>query len=238
MKQEKPGEDKTKAVKTKASKPKTVRKTKAATKATAPGAAESGLVQLKIELRDTDIKRTIIIPEDISLDKCASVVMGVFGWHGGHLWEYNRGRYNRYAIPDGFDADFEDLGVTTHDATKITVGEVLKEAGDKIVFGYDSGDGWEHIITRMAKPKFDSPCCCSRQGTMGIDDIGGPWRLKEFTEKMLKYETSPASKRDKEFRKELEWYGFGTKERRIEFLNGPDCVELSRILLSILKAKV
>ena len=69
---------------------------------------------------------------------------------------------------------------------------------------------------------------------MGIDDIGGPWGLKKFTEKMLKYETSPASKRDKKFRSELEWYGFGTKEKRRAFLNGPSPFELSLMVNAIL----
>ena len=63
------------------------------------------LVQLKVELRDTDIKRTIILPEDVSLAKFASIIMEVFGWNGCHLWEYERGRNIRYAIPDGADAE-------------------------------------------------------------------------------------------------------------------------------------
>lgn len=196
------------------------------------------LVQLKIELKETNIKRTIIIPDDVSLDKCASIIMEVFGWNGCHLWEYDRGRNIRYAIPDGADADFEALGVKTYDARKVAVGELLKKTGDKIVFGYDSGDGWEHVVTRMAKPMFDTPCCCHREGTMGIDDIGGPWGLKEFTEKMLKYEASPVSKRDKKFKEELEWYGFGTKEKRRAFLVGPAPLELSLMVNAILQAKI
>ena len=62
--------------------------------------------------------------------------------------------------------------------------------------------------------------------------------MKEFTGKMLKYETSPASKRDKKFKEELEWYGFGTKEKRRMFLAGPAPLELSFMVNAILQAKI
>ena len=196
------------------------------------------LAQFDIALRDTDLKRTIIIPADTDLYKCASIIMEVFGWHGCHSWEFAQGRNTRYAVPSDLDAELAPMGVKSYDARKCTIGELLKKKGDKIEFDYDSGDGWEHVITRMDEPEFDIPCCCSREGTMGIDDIGGPWGLKQFTEKMLKYETSPASKRDKSFRKELEWYGFGTKEKRIRFLNGPSPMELSLSVYALLQTKL
>lgn len=46
-------------------------------------------------------------------------------------------------------------------------------------YDYDFGDGWTHVITRMADPKTPGRRCVKTEGPDGIEDCGGPWGLHQ-----------------------------------------------------------
>ena len=67
-----------------------------------------------------------------------------------------RGNHNG-GVRLGRQSSMGSLDYECYDARKFAIGDLLRERGNKIVFAYDFGDGWKHTITRMAKPKFDTP---------------------------------------------------------------------------------
>ena len=56
------------------------------------GAVQPGtkMIRVKIEVRDTDIRRTIVIPEDLTLEDFSDVVQVAIGWDGSHPWQKTR----------------------------------------------------------------------------------------------------------------------------------------------------
>ena len=188
---------------------------------------------LKIALRETDIARTVVVPDDVTLTDLSDAVMSIFGWHGGHLWEFQLGRNIAYAEPSEHDADFEGL-CERRDSNKTTLAKAFPERGSKMGYLYDMGDGWDHLITRMADPKAPGTRCTKTSGTFGIDDIGGSWGLVEFTEKLKEYDKNPKAKLGDEFFQTLEWSGFDDEGARKEFLKCPNVQELTDMLQGVL----
>ena len=133
----------------------------------------------KIELLHTPAKRTLVMPTDITLAEFNEILQQLFGWRDCHLWNFT-------------DADGEEYGVSEdplgmpipdpvggRDAKKTLVRDILPVPGAKASYMYDFGDGWEHRITRMADPSKLDFVCTKTSGPDGIEDVGGPWGLKE-----------------------------------------------------------
>lgn len=134
--------------------------------------------KFKIELKGVG-KRVIVIPVHITLEEVHEVVQALFCWYGMHLWEFtdDEGRRYGHKSPDqwGFAEDEKNL-VSPSDAC---LSDVLPERGRKLLYTYDFGDGWEHVITRMAEPKVPGRHCVKTEGPDGIEDCGGAWGMQE-----------------------------------------------------------
>lgn len=186
-------------------------------------------ITLKVALIETDISRTVVVPDNLTLSDLSNVIMTMFGWLGGHLWEYEMGREVVYAEPSEYDEDFSRFSKRV-DSRKVTLSKAFPVRGSKMTYTYDFGDCWDHVITRMADPKEDGIVCKKTSGTFGIDDIGGGWRLSEFTKNLKKYDANPKGRFSREFREILEWSGFDDEGARKEFLECPTCEELTDML--------
>lgn len=188
---------------------------------------------LKIALRETDIARTVVVPDDVTLTELSDAIMDIFGWNGGHLWEFQLGRNIAYAEPSEYDADFEGF-CERRDSNKTTLAKAFPARGSKMGYLYDMGDGWDHLITRMADPKDPGTRCTKTSGTFGVDDIGGSWGLVNFTKKLKMYDKNPDAKLGKDFMELLEWSGFDDAGARKEFLECPNIQELTDMLQGVL----
>ena len=199
-------------------------------------APETKMICVKIELRDTDIRRTIIVPENLTLEDFSDVIQYAVGWDGSHPWKFCQGK-----DVDWYCDVYEDepkpmkmpwLQERWHQAPcEHTIGEVLDKKGKRLYYTYDFGDSWEHVVYRMSDPKKGAlPCCEKTCGTWGVDDVGGSWGLNSVVVSLRKWDKDCT---DEECREgELSgdrrfWYGWGKKAEREKFLAGPTADEVT-----------
>ena len=201
--------------------------------AVAPG---TKMIRVKIELRDSEITRTLIVPGNLSLDDFSDVIQYAVGWDGSHPWEFYQGKdidwncevYEDEPKPRKLPWCHERW----HQAPREhTIDEVLDKKGKRLYYAYDFGDSWEHVVYRMSDPKADAvPCCEKTSGTWGVDDIGGAWGLNSVIESLRKWDKDCTEEEcrqgewsgDKRF-----WYGWGKKAEREKFLAGPTVDEVT-----------
>ena len=175
----------------------------------------NGYMTLKIELLETGIMRTIVVPQHMTLTDLNDAVQAVMGWEDAHLWHFTDKRRDGiiYELPHE-DDHFPFSRRLTVDASKVSLRKVFPERGAKLLYEYDFGDSWEHRITRMADPKQAQIACVKAVGPDGIEDFGGQWRLADFIEKM---KSDPACEEYEDIR---EWAGLDSAEELDEYLNG------------------
>ena len=190
------------------------------------------VVKLKMELKHTKIKRVITIPGHLSLLDLNNVIQAMFGFEHDHLWNFkddDGNEYNTCRDPMGgpLDMDVEDM----LDPEDYTVDGVLLDKGDKLLYEYDYGDGWEIALTRMADPKSCEVSCVETCGTNAVEDIGGVGGLAEFTKalKKCKLKGTEDDPEDDSGWPIADW-GYDDPEVRKKFLDGPTTDELTQIL--------
>lgn len=142
------------------------------------------IYQLKIGIKGAKppIWRRILIEDDITYMGVHYIIQDVFDWENSHLFEFvaKTRRYTDLDFDDGF---VDDIG---EDASKFTIGNDLKEIGDKITYIYDFGDHWEHEIKLediLEKEQNESyPKCIKAKGRGPLEDIGGIWAYNEIVQ--------------------------------------------------------
>jgi hypothetical protein len=103
----------------------------------------SGGLLLKLTLLEAPLPvwRQIQIPAQVSLSELHHVIQLAMGWQNAHLWEFSDG-HNSYMPPSPFGGMDSD----TIDPDSISLGALLSKKGDKLLYTYDMGDSWEHLI--------------------------------------------------------------------------------------------
>lgn len=193
-------------------------------------AEPNGYMTLKIELVNTKISRTVVVPEHMTLADLNDAIQSVMGWQDEHLWSFSDKRRDGalYELPrkdDGFPPFSRRL---TLDASKVVLRKVFPKRGAKMYYEYDFGDGWEHVVTRQTDPKTPEIACLKAQGPDGIEDIGGAWRLQGFIEAMK------ANPNDDEYSEVREWAGLETPEKLMTYLNGRSTFSMAEELRDVL----
>ena len=128
--------------------------------------------QFKITLRGVSkppVWRRITVPAGLTLDLLHEVIQQVMGWEDGHLHVFST-PWRNYGVPDS------DLGYA--DEAKVTLAEVLAEAGTRLRYTYDFGDDWEHdIVLEKVLPPDPVPSlsCLAGRGACPPEDCGGVW---------------------------------------------------------------
>ena len=168
---------------------------------------EERIARIRIELRHTKPKiwRRIDVPLSFTLTSLHEVIRAAFGWHGGHLSEFEiRGR--RYSPPSPFDDafDWEPFEPKPEDSGKIALQALVTAGIKKFNYTYDFGDDWRHIITIIrvmdASPGIEYPALVAGACRAPMDDIGGVWGFYNLAE--------AAADPSHPDRKELEeWHG-------------------------------
>ncbi len=187
-------------------------------------------VKLKIELQDTDICRTIVVPDSWTMEKLSRGIQNLFGWMDEHLWAFTEKDGAEIALPTEKDVFFEALTERkTVSAKKRKVGDCFPVRGSKLDYEYDFGDGWTCRITRMADPKVGEVACVKTSGGMAIEDIGGSWYLMNFLGLLREYDKNPKSKlcREDWFLDRLDWCGAKDPAVRKSLLDEPTAEDLT-----------
>ncbi len=181
--------------------PKTVqpaaKKTKAAQKNPVPI-----VCQLKVTLQDVNppVWRRIQVPGSCDLSVLHLILQKVMGWENDHLYDFQFGR-EHYGEPDPKDGFW---GARVHDAVRTTLSQVLPTARRKLVYLYDFGDSWEHLIQlEKTLPRTEenaTPVCLAGEGACPPEDCGGAWGYARLLE-IAKDPDHP------EYEETMEWLG-------------------------------
>lgn len=101
------------------------------------------IYQLKVTLCDIHppIWRRLLVPSNSTLFQLHEILQVAMGWTNSHLHQFVIGEAF-YGIPDD---EFEDA-VKIKDERDFTIAKVLPKKGRKIVYEYDMGDCWEHLV--------------------------------------------------------------------------------------------
>jgi hypothetical protein len=138
---------------------------------------------LRIALRrlKPTVWREVLVSPASTLRELHAVIHAAMGWDDDHLYAFarpdgNKGFYqldkSRLYEPP-VDQDPWDIP-GNNDATT-TVGELLQAPRDRLLYMYDFGDNWEHLITLKERVLVDGPlpALVGAQHACPLEDCGG-----------------------------------------------------------------
>ncbi len=129
--------------------------------------------QLKVTLDGLEppIWRRLLVPSDINLEKLHEVLQVAMGWTNSHLHQFVVGD-TYYVIPD----DVFEGSSESKDERRYTLAQLAKRKGAKVIYEYDFGDGWEHLIVveevRVADGKAVQAQCLDGARACPPEDVG------------------------------------------------------------------
>lgn len=117
------------------------------------------------------------MPGEIDLGELHAIIQTAFGWTDSHLHEFEVGP-DRYGTPDP-DWGRDDVA----DESRAKLFRLAGE-GEKFMYTYDFGDGWDHQITvdKVTAPEAGTryPACTAGRRACPPEDVGGPWSYPDF----------------------------------------------------------
>jgi len=133
------------------------------------------IYQLKISLKQSKppVWRRLLVPADIELHLLHEVIQAAFGWTNSHLHQFIDGRtfYQPGAEDDGF------MGMESVNSIGVPLKALLRREKEKVVYEYDFGDSWEHVVqlekVLPADPKQPLPVCIKGKRACPPEDCGG-----------------------------------------------------------------
>ncbi len=159
------------------------------------------ILELDITLRDAKPKiwRRLLVDSSMNFLELHYAIQFGMGWTNSHLHQFLADRGNRYiGIPH------EDDMMDIEDGRNMKIGDLLRAPKDKIIYEYDFGDGWEHVVEvkKVHAPEAGKkyPTLIGGKGACPPEDCGGVWGYADLLETMKK----PGTKAYKEM---AEWLG-------------------------------
>lgn len=170
-------------------------------KKTASNFSKPCLYTLHIELRPNEIRppvwRTLEVDGRVSLAKLHHFIQAAFGWSDSHLHQFKI-QNKIYALPDPSD----DSAVL--DERKAYLSRLLA-ANDSMIYRYDLGDNWEHLVTvkEIRHDLYNDPkgAAWVLDGARACppEDVGGPEGYYEFLEILRQKPNSEEAERLREW---------------------------------------
>ncbi len=173
--------------------------------------------QLKISLRGVSkppVWRRIIIPANMLFSDLHCVIQTVMGWDDYHLYDFSNVLKNheyrqKWCVTDLSKQDLDlDFDIEQQDADEVPVCKYLKEVGDELMYTYDFGDDWRHLVKleKITDEKTPRITCLAGKGACPPEDVGGVWGY----EKMKRtFAEEPKSEEADSYR---EWLGLEPEE--------------------------
>ena len=155
---------------------------KTSTAAEAPGASA---YVLRIQLRGTKpaIWREVWVDAAITLRQLHHIIQSAMGWEEAHLHGFavpGSGRAGRYwgiapqlrYEPPSADMDFGD---PSPDDARVRLAQLLRAPKDKLLYLYDYGDDWEHLVAlkKIITTAEPLPLLVGAAETYPPEDCGG-----------------------------------------------------------------
>lgn len=166
------------------------------------------IYQLKVSIQHTSppIWRRLLVRSDASLGELHRIIQNSFEWDDSHLHAFQVGGRGGavYGPPNP-----EQWGEPDLDENASTLGDVVPAEGDSMVYTYDFGDDWDHLIevekVLPSNPKATVARCTGGSGHGPAEDCGGPWGWSNVVEAV----NDPKHAEHKEYR---DWLGLSRGE--------------------------
>ncbi len=134
----------------------------------APAADTADVLRIKVTIQGTKppVWRRLEVPATITLARLHKVLQTAFGWTNSHLhgFEFDQGLRRPTAIKDAM-------------LRRTRLGSVAGAVGDTLVYRYDYGDDWAHLIKVedrfAAKEGSTYPTCTGGRRAGPPEDCGG-----------------------------------------------------------------
>jgi hypothetical protein len=148
------------------------------------------IYQLKITLKDTKppIWRTIQVPSSYTFWELHCAIQNAFAWNNSHLHSFecegeSHSDMVNFGIP--MEEDYDEL-VKTVPSWKYKINKYLHPLNPKMLYTYDFGDNWEHVIkleeVLTAEKGLTYPRCIKGRRNSPPDDCGGVWGYDDMLE--------------------------------------------------------
>lgn len=170
--------------------------------------------QFKIQIKNITkppVWRRITVPSYFCFGQLASVISIAFGWSGSHLYSFTPDGYG--TSPEITSSDEWDLFADTKsddglEATETRLSEFFDKAGQHMIYIYDFGDDWTHVVTleKIIPEVSRKAACLAGKGACPPEDCGGAWGYEELKEIL-------ADKKHPEHDEMAEWLGLDDDEQ-------------------------
>ncbi len=165
------------------------------------------------------IWRKVKVNENLTFDDFHVVIQILFGWLNGHMYQFSpKGygstpniRYNykedpedwyEFSLPENFP--FGEF----YDAEKIKISDYFHSLKQKMIYIYDFGDDWKHIVelVEITNETILMPICLAGKGSDLVEDCGGIWGFYQ----MVEIVNNPKHPEHKSY---MEWLGLEKGEK-------------------------
>ena len=131
---------------------------------------------VRVELQGTEpaVWRRLVVPGDTTLDRLHDVLQTAMGWTDSHLHRFfsSTGPGATYFVTHA-DLDEGEEGTPEN---QVRLDQLLRDAGDAVLYEYDFGDGWDHELRleEIGAPEPDRRFrCTDGAGACPPEDVGG-----------------------------------------------------------------
>ena len=151
--------------------------------------SEAPVYQLKLALVGSKprVWRRLLVAAETPLDELHHIFQIVMGWEHAHLHQFHAGGKRGGAAY--WPAGMASLGEPDEPADEagVPLTALVAEPGDRLLYEYDFGDGWEHAVTLEKVLPADGkplPRCTGGRFTCPPEDCGGVWGYANLLEAM------------------------------------------------------
>ncbi len=133
---------------------------------------------IKVTLLGTNppVWRRILVPCDITLRNLHRTLQTVMGWTNSHLHQFV-GQRQRLSDPRS------RVGSKIPDENRTRLGDLIGPAGERLLYEYDFGDGWQHELlleeVLLGDESFQQMCVAGKR-CCPPEDCGGPQGFTEL----------------------------------------------------------
>lgn len=148
-------------------------------------------LHVRINLPNHEVWRRVLVPSKFTAKQLHHVVQTAFDWQNYHLHEFTVDKSEQKPLkivmdgsPDLLDLfDFETFDMTKEQFVDL---ETIFQENAEILYEYDFGDGWEHIITweKIVQGSELQAMYVDGVGERPPEDVGGIPGYEEYAEIM------------------------------------------------------
>ena len=138
-------------------------------------------MMVMLEGSEPKIWRQISVPGNMTLADLDRIIQAAMGWEDEHMHAFAVPQKNEryYSVPASrrFEKpDAVNWGEPAHNEARFKLQDVMAAPKDKLLYLYDFGDDWEHVITLKAvvDTELALPSLLKAQQGCPPEDCGGP----------------------------------------------------------------